>query len=364
MLFTAPELTKPGGVAFYIRTVAPLLPGFEQCIVGTRTRRTGSLRLVLRLAWDSLRFVALCALRHPKLIQLNPSLGDRALLRDGILLLISKTLGKRVLVFLHGWDVSCEQRLRGFLGWFFRSVYFQSDAFVVLAREFRDKLQAFGYQGPIHIETTAIPSPNYNALLNDGHRHEQFRILFLARVEREKGVYEAIDAYRIAKASQPQITLTVAGDGSELPLVKQYVARNRVAGVTFTGYVTGSSKQSLLNGSDCYLFPTFFGEGMPTTVLEAMAHGLPIITRSVGGLKDFFLDGRMGFITERKDPCVFAAFLELLAGDSAFCSRIATFNRTFALRYFCAEVVAQRISRIHGAAISGLDVSYNWSTSA
>ncbi len=63
-----------------------------------------------------------------------------------------------------------------------------------------------------------------------------------------------------------------------------------------------------------YLFPTYH-EGMPGSVLEAMGYGLPVITRTVGGLPDFFEHEKMGFITESLDASVFADFLEQLVKD-------------------------------------------------
>jgi glycosyltransferase involved in cell wall biosynthesis len=43
---------------------------------------------------------------------------------------------------------------------------------------------------------------------------------------------------------------------------------------------------------DIFFFP-FYGEGMPISVLEAMAFSMPVITRNVGGIKDFFINGEM-----------------------------------------------------------------------
>lgn len=48
---------------------------------------------------------------------------------------------------------------------------------------------------------------------------------------------------------------------------------------------------------DIFFFP-FYGEGMPISVLEAMAFSMPVITRNVGGIKDFFINGEMGFCTD------------------------------------------------------------------
>lgn len=45
---------------------------------------------------------------------------------------------------------------------------------------------------------------------------------------------------------------------------------------------------------------------MPTVVLEAMAFGLPVVTRAVGGLCDFFEDGKMGRITNSMNPMDYA----------------------------------------------------------
>ncbi len=68
----------------------------------------------------------------------------------------------------------------------------------------------------------------------------------------------------------------------------------------FLGHVSGAAKTQAFRAADIYLF-TSLAEGMPNSVLEAMAFGLPIVTRPVGGIRDFFEDGRMGYATDSLD---------------------------------------------------------------
>jgi glycosyltransferase involved in cell wall biosynthesis len=86
---------------------------------------------------------------------------------------------------------------------------------------------------------------------------------------------------------------------------------------------------------------------MATSVLEAMSYGLPVITRPVGGIADFFQDGTMGFLTESCDPAVLAALTERLIVDPTLRLHIGAFNRRYAREHFAASVVAQRIQRIY-----------------
>ncbi len=51
---------------------------------------------------------------------------------------------------------------------------------------------------------------------------------------------------------------------------------------------------------------------MINVLLEAMAFGLSVITRLIGGIKDFFQQGKMGFITDSKDPQVLADYIRVL----------------------------------------------------
>ena len=95
--------------------------------------------------------------------------------------------------------------------------------------------------------------------------------------------------------------------------------------------------------ADLYLFPTFHAEGMPTSVLEAMAFGLPVITRPVGGLQDFFVDGKMGRLIDSLDPNDFASVIMDYIQSPIDVKRISLFNHEYALEHFMASIVAKKL---------------------
>lgn len=350
VLVTTPDLEKPGGVAAYYSVLrAHLGSDVHFCVVGSRADRESRLVQGVRLLRDYGRFYRAARSGPCDLIHLNPSLGPKALLRDGLSLLIAKFLGRRVLVFLHGWDPACEAAIRRRFLPLFRWVYFRADAFVVLASQFRAALQEFGCVKPIYLETMALPDEIFSRVEAPTARAagcDHLNILFLSRIEKAKGIYEAIDAWHILKQKYPTLVMTIAGDGSELESVRRYVRSQNMTDIVFLGWVRAQSKLEAFARADVYLFPSYH-EGMPNSVLEAMACGLPIVTRSVGGMRDFFEDGKMGFLTESRDPEVLASLLERLILDPGLRHAMAQHNHSFAREHFTASVVVRRLREMY-----------------
>jgi glycosyltransferase involved in cell wall biosynthesis len=78
-----------------------------------------------------------------------------------------------------------------------------------------------------------------------------------------------------------------------------------------------------------------------------MAYGLPVVRPDVGGLRDLFEDGTMGFITESLDPEVLASLLSRLIRNPDLCSKISLFNRTYARDQFTGPQVAARLEGVY-----------------
>ena len=91
---------------------------------------------------------------------------------------------------------------------------------------------------------------------------------------------------------------------------------------------------------------------MPTAVLEAMVFGLPVVSRSVGGLKDFFINGKFGYITESRDPSVFAALIEKLIADRHLMTKMSVNCHNYAKKRFMASMVTARLENIYREVLS------------
>lgn len=347
ILITTPDLSNPGGVAHYYRVLRKYLPrDTDYFTVGRRKDEPGL--GVIRFIQDVRRFRR--TLPVYDVVHVNPSLAGKAIVRDGLFVRAAKKQKKKVVVFVRGWDNAFEVRLKKRWLGLFKTYYFNADAFIVLAKEFENSLREMGYAGPIYMETTAVDDSVFEANGTvSGKPDRGFNILFLTRIVKAKGIYETLDAYASLSGKYPDITLTITGDGDELEAVRQHIQRRKLRGVHLTGYLSGGAKLKAFRHADCYVFPTTHGEGMPNSVLEAMASGLPVITRPAGGLKDFFEHGKMGYLTESLDPRVYADLIETLILDPQLRRRMGGYNHDYAKQRFMASSAAGRLMAIYQA---------------
>lgn len=351
ILMTSPPLSARGGVSQYFRAVRPHFHSeIDYFTVGSRSDADRLGQSVVRLARDSWHFTRTLIRGQHQIVHLNPSLRSKALVRDGLLLLIAKILGRTAVVFTHGWDKRCERALAHTLLPLFRYVYFRADAFIVLGKEFEKSLRSLGYRKAIFVEGAPIADElmtEQNEVRHSGPFSERrFRILFLARMEKQKGVYEALETYRILQRTHPFVEMTMAGAGPELDRARGYAKSSGLAEVEFPGHLQGMAKRQAFQNADAYLFPSW-AEGLPISLLEAMAQGLPLIACAVGGLPDFFQNGKMGFLAERREPEVLASLLSELITNPLLCSDIAHFNREYAREHFRPTQIAARLEDIY-----------------
>src|SRR5205085_1269547 len=125
---------------------------------------------------------------------------------------------------------------------------------------------------------------------------EPAEILFAGRLSPEKGIDELLEATR-------GMNLVVAGDG---PL------RDRVPNAL--GFVPHDELERLYDRAAIVVLPSY-REGLPLCVLEAMAHGRPVVASAVGGIPELVEDGVTGYLAEPGDVAGLRAALERLLAD-------------------------------------------------
>lgn len=341
VLVNCPQLDRPGGVAnHYLGLRRYWTANVKYNQVGARFGVPGPIMLI----YDYAKFFILCASRKYKIVLLNPSLAKNALIRDYVFLRIASFFRLKAIVFIHGWnqDLANDYDLNPSS---FYHKYRYADAFIVLSSSFRSALERWGIDSPVYLSSTKVDDSLLEGF-SFGEKVPRKKILFLARVERDKGIFTTIQAFRYVKDKVPDASLVVAGTGSALGDASSMVRDLGLDNVRFTGQVSGSELREVFRQSDVYILPTEHGEGMPTSVLEAMAFGLPIISRPVGGLVDFFQQKRMGYLSNTTEPEWYADVLCMLLSDSDQALSIGAYNHAYAKEHFMASKVALMLEDI------------------
>jgi glycosyltransferase involved in cell wall biosynthesis len=344
-----------GGVASFVRAIRlHFTVPVDFLLVGSRPgRRIGRVASLMRLLSDTRLFWRAVRSGRYHLVHLNPSLEEKALLRDGVLMILARAARVPIVVFMHGWVPECEAKLRHWVpGKLFTLTFLRAEHFIVLASSFQRTLEQWGRRGPITVMGTAVE----DAVLDAAPGQPQppwkpFNVLFLARLEESKGVMTALAVHEILRARGRSVELTIAGDGSAAAAVERRIKEAVIDGVRLIGYVQGAIKLAALRTADVYLFPTEYGEGLPISILEAMAMQLPVVTRPVGGIADFFVDGEMGFVSDSVDPSVFADLVERLIDDGQLRERIGTRNRVLIQECFTGQHVAAKLEMIYNLTV-------------
>ena len=287
------------------------------------------------------------------LVHLSPSLGKTAIMRD--VYYANKCIKHNIpfVVFFHGWDKKYEKKIEknGYIHKLSKT-FGKASAIWVLCSEFKNKLIAWGLdKNKIIVETTMVDDTllehfDIDNKTKDIKKANNLNILFLSRIIKDKGIYESVKTFKILKDKFDNITYTIAGDGPEFMNFKNYVENKNISGIKFTGFISGQNKLDLLTKSHILFLPTYH-EGMPIAVLEAMAFGMPVVTRKVGGLKDFFEHTKMGYFTDSLNPKVFADILEKLLIDRELLQNIAIYNYNYAQKKFLASQVVKRIENVY-----------------
>jgi glycosyltransferase involved in cell wall biosynthesis len=356
---TLPSLSDPGGVAGFYRVVLPHLAGNDVEVSTVEIgRKTGGSRF-FRPVQDQVRLSRSLRAEKPQVLHVNPSLDRKSFLRDGLFIRQALRRGCAVVVFFHGWKTPFEKSVEGRLRPFFLRTYAKADAFLVLSSEVAEKLRQWGVSAPIRVTRTAVPDDLVESFSMEERMKRirggsAVRILFLARLERAKGIFETIDAVKILAERGRDVRLDIAGDGSAAEEVRARVsACGALDGrIRMLGYVQGESKRRALAESHIYCFPSHT-EGMPLSVLEAMALGLPVVTRLVGGIKDFFQDGVMGYAVNGPDPVALADRLDALMADREAMAAMARFNSAWVLAHCRASRSAESLRDVYHQAFAG-----------
>ena len=172
-------------------------------------------------------------------------------------------------------------------------------------------------------------------------------VLMMSRLIRDKGILEFLQA---AERLQAQAQFILVGDpdlGNPKPLMWEDVQRQAArAGVLLPGFQ--KDVRTWLAIADIFVLPSY-REGIPRTILEAMAMALPIVATDVPGCRDVVQDGWNGFLVPPREMLALVEAITTLLHNESLRSTMGRRSRERALRDFALEKILQQYMQLYVA---------------
>lgn len=184
----------------------------------------------------------------------------------------------------------------------------------------------------------------------------RLKIIFTARMLREKGVEDLIEAARILKPAygdRVQFLLCGRLAPNSGPITRKYL-QNHCDGKYLVYMGERDDVQTLLENSHIMAFPSYYREGLPKSLIEACAIGRPIVTCDSTGCRDTVDDGVNGFLVPPRSPEALASRLELLINDPELRKRMGRASREKAERCFSIDDVVDTHMKLYAELTAGL----------
>lgn len=263
--------------------------------------------------------------------------------RGGALALpLARALGLRMVVTLHGGDVSKRKNWRGgVLAQRWPDLVRQTDRFVCVSAAVAEIAVRHGVAErklsvlPIGVEIPDRPP----------ERRPAFH-LFAGRFVEKKGIIVLADAVRRMREAGDQTPLLCVGDGPVRPVLEA-LAR-QVSGVRLTGWLSPDAVRAHIVNAFSLVVPSVVAgdgdaEGLPSVIPEAMAQGCPVIGTAQGGIAEAIRDGETGLLVRPGDPGSLADAMRRITGHPSLAAAIGSAGYAYAAAKLNAHIQSAKL---------------------
>lgn len=317
--------------------------------VGSEGRRENVLQKLVRFAASPVQLGLLLLRTGAGVVHINTSLDRSGYWRDLGYLIVARVLGRRVVNQIHGGALPQEFfEGNALLTWVLRRFLVSSSVVAVLStaelRAYRD----FDQRINVHLVPNAIDAAGLADQSRACNTAGPLKLVYVGRLVRSKGLFEIIEALVKLKRAGREFILSVAGEGPDLAAM---MAASKQAGledrVQFLGSVFAAGKCRLWLDSDLFVFPTYHREGLPYSLLEAMAAGCVPITTPVAAMPDVMRDGEHGLFVPAKDADALASAVAALDDDRERLMRMSEAARRRVLEQYAVARLADDFRRLY-----------------
>jgi colanic acid/amylovoran biosynthesis glycosyltransferase len=247
----------------------------------------------------------------------------------------------RLAVIFHGYDLSAYVAAHGWDG--YRRAAPAIDIAIAVNRPWANLLAANTPLRTVVVHHLGVDLAHI-PLKQSSRRAGRFAVLFVGRMVEKKGLSVLLAAVAELKARGRDLEVQAIGDGPEESALRAQAAAVGLGdNVTFHGSQTHDVVLRMMSDCDCLALPSVTAadgdqEGIPVTLMEAMAAGLPVVSTCHSGIPELVTDDQTGLLVPERDPTTLANALDRLMSEAGLGERLAANARRFVAAEFNAEI--------------------------
>ena len=266
-------------------------------------------------------------------------------------------LSGKLLVTVHGFDIS--QGKYGFARKYYSDLFEHTDCLLPVSNYWKTKLETLGADpARVIVHRMGVDLDDLKPAVQQGHQG-LLRLCSIGRFVEKKGHFHSIRAVAKLKAMRPdlKVSLLFVGDG---PLRSQAEALVQALGlsdsVDFRGGLQHASALELLAESDAFILPSVTAadgdmEGVPVSLMEAMALQKPVISTWHSGIPELVEHEKNGLLVPEHDVDALAGAIVLLADNPSLRVRFGLSGRSKVEQSFNARRLGKRLRELYAGFI-------------
>ena len=267
--------------------------------------------LLLIALW---KWIKIIVRKDYDIIHYNFALDRNAIIRDFFFITFAYKSGCKMVLHLHGGKYLTEDCDSALLNYMQRRIFGYGLPIIVLGEHEKAMIEKrFRVENVFVLPNPVVVPEQKN---KDFGHNSPLHLLYLGRIERQKGMDEMLDAFELLRKESKGFVLHFAGkeQGSE-----NYIEKfSSLLGDNFIyeGVVAGDKKNALLQQCHIFLLPSHF-EGLPMSLLEAMSYSLVPVVTNVGSIGDYVKDNENGIVVSVGEGALLAQKLSMLMSDKS-----------------------------------------------
>lgn len=193
---------------------------------------------------------------------------------------------------------------------------------------------------------------NYNISQEPKVKNGKFTVLFIGGTDaKRKGIYDIIKAIPYVIEAYPDVIFSFIGDihlENSSNMLKDLKIKDHIR---ILGQVSEIDKIKMLNFSDLFILPSY-AEGLPITILEAMAAGLPVISTTVGAIPEVIKDGVNGYLINPGDYEALAKNILILIKDDRIRNEIRQNNINLIIKDYDISTIVKNLNTLYATVLA------------